>query len=379
MVLISIVLYLKEALRMYPLRKANFVLALRALLRAVRFCKPISFSLKKLLTMAFGICRVRNLKMGDVASTDQHNARLFGPGEKCPPNIDPAKPFAARYLIEDNDDFSYPEQTSLQEAIDIRMEKNNVKGVRKNSRVALEYILSVNDQVAWENYSPSAFFSKATDWIEDRHGKGSVVAMAEHYDETNPHVHIVVVPLIKKEVRYKNRYGSGTRTEVRLNTAEFTDGREKLRQLQTDYYEFCKPFEQKMGVEFYRGTLVENQTREYVEKTDHTIGRVARLIERFEREFPHLLQKVKDSIKKRLKTLKSHLFELKIDSKANSAVLEQEIKRKRDASKNNQWKNRGQKDSLSIDPAKPPMKRAPSHKTHPPKAKKDKGRGGMGM
>lgn len=322
--------------------------------------------------MAFGICRVRNLKMGDLASTDQHNFRLYESVEDYPPNIDPEKKFSARYILEDEADFSYPGETSLQDAVQFRLDKKNVKGVRKNSRVALEYILTINDQTAWENYSPSGFFSSAEKWIEDRHGKGSVVHVAEHYDESNPHMHIVVVPVIEKEVRYKNRFGEGTRTEVRLNTSDFTDGRDKLRQLQDDYHKFVKGFEEKMGVEFFRGTLVENQTREYVQQTDHRIGKVRSIIQRFDREFPHLLEKVRDSIKKRIKALKSHLMRLDLQRKVASAELEQELKRKRDVGGGNKWKNKGNKDALSVDPAKPSMKKAPSYKSSSPKASEER-------
>ena len=308
--------------------------------------------------------------MEELASTDQHNARLFESAEDYPPNIDPAKNFSARYVIED--DYVYPGQTSLQEAIQYRLDKQNVKGVRKNSRVALEYVLAVNDQTAWENYSPSGFFAEAEKWIEERHGKGCVVHVAEHYDESNPHMHIVVVPVIKKEVRFKNRFGEGTRTEVRLNTSAFTDGGDKLRQLQDDYHQFVKGFEQKFGVTFYRGTYVENQTRQYVQQTDHRIGRVRAIIQRFEREFPHLLERVRNSIKKRIKALKSHLFGLSFERDVSSAALEQEIKRKRDQNKKGKWKSRGPKGDQLNNPIK---EHPPSPKASEERTEKNKGNG----
>lgn len=308
--------------------------------------------------------------MGDIASTDQHNARLFQSAEDYPPNIDPSKRFSARYVIED--DYVYPGQTSLQEAIQYRLDKHEVKGIRKDSRVALEYVLTVNDQTAWENYSPAGFFAEAEKWIEQRHGKGSVVHIAEHYDESNPHMHIVVVPLIEKDVRFKNRHGEGTRKETRLNTGAFTDGREKLRQLQDDYHQFVKGFEQNMGVQFFRGTLVENQARQYVQQTDHRIGRLRVIIQRFEREFPHLLEKVKESIKKRIKSLKSHLFALSFEKDVASATLEQEIKRKRDQSKNNNWMKRGPEGDQLHNPIKEqPQPSSPTASEE--RAKKNKG------
>lgn len=331
--------------------------------------------------MAFGICRARNLKFEDIQSTDKHNARLYSSPEEYPQNIDPQKHFATRYLPEGEDDYSYPGETSLHDAIQHRLDKNNVKGIRKNSNVAIEYILAISDtQDVWEGtkdnpggYAASAFFEKAAGWVEDRHGKGSVVSIAEHYDESNPHMHIVVVPLITKDVHYKNKYKSGKKTETRLNTRVFTGGKEKLRKLQDDYHEFCKPWGQRLGVEFIRGTKVESQTREYVQQTDHRIGRIRAILKRFEVDMPHLLESVRKSIKKRIESLKSHLFDVRVEHDVAKVLLLQEEKKQRDKSKGQQWKNRGPQADVGIDPQAPKYKSDQSFKgTERRKVKKDK-------
>ena len=53
-------------------------------------------------------------------------------------------------------------------------------------------------------YTPSKHFTNCVKCLEKKHGTENIVAIAEHYDETNPHVHVIVVPIIKKEVRWKD-------------------------------------------------------------------------------------------------------------------------------------------------------------------------------
>lgn len=105
-----------------------------------------------------------------------------------------------------------------------------------------------------------------------------MVAIFEHYDESNPHAHFVVVPIVEA-VKWKNRRGEGERTEKRLNVRDHTGGPDKLRDLQNGYFRhlvdtYGAGKNNKLGVPIYRGTLVENQTREYIEATDAKIGRL---------------------------------------------------------------------------------------------------------
>jgi hypothetical protein len=226
--------------------------------------------------MAFGIIRARNLQAGDLASTDKHNARRYDGPENFPENIDPKKSFESHYLHPGSECLG-KNQTNLEKTVLARLKAEGVTGIRKNSSVAIEYVATVNDQRAWQHYDPAAFFANTMHWLEKRHGKGSVVAKFEHYDESNPHAHFIVVPIQEKEVSWKNRRGEGTKLEKRLNVRDHTGGREKLRDLQNGYYEhLVKTYgggkDSKLGLPIYRGKLVEHQTREYVQKTDYKIG-----------------------------------------------------------------------------------------------------------
>jgi hypothetical protein len=233
----------------------------------------------KIWTMAFGLIRARNLSAADISTTDIHNARRYETKEQYPPNVPLEKRddrfIKTEYVLESHEDFLGKKETTLSEAIDERLKLNNVKGIRKNSNLAIEYVVGINDKKAWDNYSFDGFVNQVSQWLEERHGLNSVVAVYSHDDESNPHAHIVVVPVEEKTVKWKNQQGSGERIEKRLNTRDFTGGREKLRDLQNDYFEYLtKRFDggKKLGLELFRGTLVENQAKEYVERTNHEIG-----------------------------------------------------------------------------------------------------------
>jgi hypothetical protein len=286
--------------------------------------------------MAFGICRIRNLKLADISSTDTHNARRYESVEEYPTNINAEGKNITRYLAGNDGDFLYKDQITLGEALQYRIEKNNVVGQRSNSNVAIEYVLAVNDKNAWENYSPEGYFQNCLNWLEERHGKGSVIAISEHYDESNPHAHFVVVPLVEKDVKWKNRSGEGVKKETRIDTRSWTGGREKLRALQDDYHQFVKGFESKMGVEFHRGTLVENQTKSYIQKTDHRIGKLRANLERLEKENPSVTEKVIEAFK----SFKNTILELTFVQQVFKKTLVEETQRKKEENKKGYWKKK---------------------------------------
>lgn len=81
--------------------------------------------------MAFGIIRARNLSAGDIGSNDKHNARQYNSVEEYPENIQPEGKKYTRYLKDGREDFFTEGSVSLKKTIESRLEKNNVKGIRK--------------------------------------------------------------------------------------------------------------------------------------------------------------------------------------------------------------------------------------------------------
>lgn len=227
--------------------------------------------------MAYGLARVKNLSSGDIKSTETHNARKYEElGLPVPEHINPNNP-AAKFG--ENSHQLHGGQT-LKEAIENRLQAHNITP-RKNAVVALEYVVGLvgtpqEIQDAYTNYSAETFLKNhlADHFIGDKHGHENIVSVSLHFDETTPHAHIVVVPLIEKEVKWKNSKGSGTKKEVRLCAREFTGHKDQLRELQTDVHKFVNDYSRKLGVKVWRGTKKEEQAQQYTKATSQELGKL---------------------------------------------------------------------------------------------------------
>ena len=223
--------------------------------------------------MAYAQIRVRRLNNANLASTEQHNARLFSPDD-IPDNIDTSQSRQNRMMFcrDEWDD----EQLSLREMVDRRIKELGVKGIKKNSTKAIEVVVSVSDPKFFKEsggYCPLGYGSNEMKWLEDTYfGQGNVVCGYMHMDESKPHWHFICIPANEKEVAYKNRYGSGTKLEMRLCANDIIDGKEKLSAIQDAYHEHCSA---RYGhiVPFYRGLRAEDEKREYTQKTDAKLAR----------------------------------------------------------------------------------------------------------
>ena len=163
------------------------------------------------------------------------------------------------------------EQPSLQEMVDGRLKELNVKGIKSNSTKAIEVVVSVSDPSFFNgiiSYDPLGYGSNEMKWLEDTYfGRGNVVCGYMHMEESKPHWHFICIPAKEKEVAYKNRYGSGTKLEMRLCANDIIDGKDKLSALQDAYHEHCRT---RYGhiVPFWRGLRAEEQKKQYTQKTD---------------------------------------------------------------------------------------------------------------
>jgi hypothetical protein len=217
--------------------------------------------------MAYGIIRVRELSAVEVGAAEVHNARKYQ-DNKLPGHINPAGYFLHETIGDG----------SMSDRINERLKELGINP-RKNSVVALEYVvaLSGNPQEKTQikkNYEIGGFLSDATKWVAERHGgMQNLVAVSQHFDESNPHAHIVVLPIVEKVVRWKNQKGEGERVENRLCARDFTGNKDMLSALQDQYHAFVEPYGAKMGgVKFYRGTKKEEQLKTYTKKTSHELG-----------------------------------------------------------------------------------------------------------
>lgn len=222
--------------------------------------------------MAYGIIRVRNLHQADLKSTEKHNFRQYTDTDR-PENITAGGYFSS-YFTNDTD--------SLEEAIQKRFDEAKVKQ-RTDSVVALEYVLSLSpeamEQITSEkgyNYSETAILQQLGIFIEQKHGRDNIVAISMHLDESNPHLHAIVTPISEKEVKWKNTRGEGVRKENRLCARDFTGDKDKLRQLQTDYFNHVSKLSDRFPkIRFERGVDARDRKarKEYYQKmTNHVLG-----------------------------------------------------------------------------------------------------------
>lgn len=164
----------------------------------------------------------------------------------------------------------------MQEMVDKRIKELGVKGIKKNSTKAIEVVVSVSDPAFFNgvaSYDPLGYGSNEMKWLEDTYfGRGNVVCGYMHMDESKPHWHFICIPAKEKEVAYKNRYGSGTKLEMRLCANDIIDGKDKLSAIQDAYHEHCSA---RYGhiVPFWRGLRAEEQKREYTQKTDAKLAK----------------------------------------------------------------------------------------------------------
>lgn len=262
--------------------------------------------------MAYGLIRVRELNAKEIRATDIHNARKFDENNiKYPPNIKENRSHSSSYgryekilYLEEsgkvhhvtgfNDNYLAGEKvnTNLSDVVNARIQSAKANE-KTNSVQAIEFVCSASAD-AFEKYDARAFFDKCDKWLIDRYGTANVVARYDHLDESTPHAHFIVVPIIQKEVKWKNRNGEGTKVENRLCAKDLTGNKKLLEKLQDDYYQFTRDVFSRYGVQIHRGTKAANQLKEYTKKTNYELG-VLRI----------QMQKVGESIAETEKQLKN--------------------------------------------------------------------------
>lgn len=115
--------------------------------------------------------------------------------------------------------------------------------VRKNGVRAVEFMMTVSPEVMQrKDFNAIEYLNACGNWAKEKFGKENVFFIAQHFDETTPHVSILLTP--------KDENG-------KLNARKFFGGREKMQELQDDFFE-------KVGKEFgldrgLRGSKAKHQ------------------------------------------------------------------------------------------------------------------------
>lgn len=124
----------------------------------------------------------------------------------------------------------------------------------KEPVLVLEYLISAKREAFLDHggkVDADAYFRDAMAWLEAKHGADNIVAANIQRDEQAPHLVAYVVPLVEEDAKTRKRSvivgtnpdGSKRREtrefrqagRVKLSAAHFVDGRQKLRDLQTEF------------------------------------------------------------------------------------------------------------------------------------------------
>lgn len=97
-------------------------------------------------------------------------------------------------------------------------------------------------------------------FIAKKYGASNITEFAIHRDERTPHIHCIVVPMVKTEKGAK------------LCAKDLTS-RDQLKTLQTEYAEAMKPFGLERGLKGSRAT--HDSTAEYYAKINNELGELA--------------------------------------------------------------------------------------------------------
>lgn len=161
---------------------------------------------------------------------------------------------------------------------------------QKNASAAVEFSVSASPE--WfEKKSEreiKAYFSDCRAFLEKRFGSKNLLHWATHYDETTPHMHVLMTPIIRTDKGYK------------YSSSEFLGGRKGLQDLQNDIF---KSVGEKYGL--IRG--VEGSTARHTDQAEYlakmkakelTLQKKEEALHKKEHELSVKEKKIKDIISK---------------------------------------------------------------------------------
>ena len=292
--------------------------------------------------MAYSTIRVRGLQLGDLDAAYKHNSRSYGKEEEWPANID--KSLSRKNRCWGPRSF-WQYKGGLSSYFFKRCEDLNVKGRRKDSRYAVEFVIGCSDRTMIEqmlqidsanpDFKVLKFHENVYDWIRNKY-RCEIICSHLHLDESNPHIHIIALPTKKKKVTKKGRFGSSTKDEVRLCVGDIIDGAAKLSQMQQDYFDWLVNFQKVYAkdrpefrpVDLYRGTKAERELKQYTEKTNYRIGQIRTAIQECQSAAS-------------AKALEAEIEAIRDETKAELNRLEKEAEKARMGAIPPEWKAQG--------------------------------------
>lgn len=148
-------------------------------------------------------------KNGGLLGAIRHNKRLL-PKEN---QVDSAKS-SLNYSLWGNESAELIDRLARKAMIDVGIDRP-----RKNSVLAVEVIFSL--PVSWNNKDTRSYFEGCLKWVQHRMG-GQLLTFDVHLDESAPHAHALILPLIDGRMQGSKLVG-GTGNLIRLANLFFEE------------------------------------------------------------------------------------------------------------------------------------------------------------
>jgi len=266
------------------------------------------------MSKMYGTINVKEVRARGIGGCEEHNRRQYGK-DNMPKNIDPSRSHL-------NEEWIAGGKASFTEAIGEKLEG---LAVRKNAVLALEYVLGASPEFFGRSPdNAKGYLACCEQFVKDKHGEENIVAVNRHFDEKTPHVHMLVVPVTEKEVRWKNNKGEGSKKERRLCARDFTGHPDMLRKLQKDFYGHISDLGEFMGITFTKYTSAQEQVKTYNKRVDHRVDAINQLALEAQQEIPGLKLQL-EQIRQML-AQKEHELEKEIElRKKQEAAVQRQI------------------------------------------------------
>ena len=141
----------------------------------------------------YAIINMKKMHNKDLAKIAEHNRRKSPTGTYTNPNIDPKR---THLNVRRSD---HPEK-ELKTLIDQRISEREVqqKKVRKDAVKMISVLVSASPEYinSLDRKEQIQYFDEAYKFCQKRFGKKNVLEMNMHFDETTPHAHIALVPIL---------------------------------------------------------------------------------------------------------------------------------------------------------------------------------------
>lgn len=142
----------------------------------------------------YAIINLKKMHNKDLAKIAEHNRRKSPTGTYTNPNIDPKRTHLNVRRSE------HSEKEELKTLIDRRIAEREVqqKKVRKDAVKMISVLVSASPEYinSLDRDEQVRYFDECFKFCQRRFGKKNVIEMNVHFDETNPHAHISIVPII---------------------------------------------------------------------------------------------------------------------------------------------------------------------------------------